>query len=302
MAENTGTLNEDGLGQSSSPDQPNIDLDSTNIIGTLPESIDDGPISGKSSEETLKTDEGEEGEVKAGEGPGPDGEGKPEPYHKDPAWQRIIKEREEAREEAAKIKAEVQSVKAEMEALKTVRTPPQTEEKLPYIDITTMEVEKLQEWQMEDPKGYAANLYAQMRYELRKEEEQRVGKERFKSSIASTFEDYKSKNADFDPMWQKGEIQRFMQEHPGHNAISAHQMLTMETRIKEATDKAAKEAEAKAIANQKAKRSAQVLGGAPAVAGGDKGIDEAFKDTKSHGGKASVLAKRIIEMRKGRGG
>ena len=302
MSDNTGTLNEDGLGMSSNPDQPNIDLDSTNIIGTLPESLDDGPISGKSSEETLKTDEGEEAEVKAGEGTGQEGEGKPEPYHKDPAWQRIIKEREEAREEAAKIKSEVQSVKAEMEALKATRVQPQKEEKLPYTDITTMEVEKLQEWQMEDPKGYAANLYAQMRYELRREEEQRTGTQRVQQSIAGTFEDYKSKNADFYPMWKSGEIPKFMKDHPGHNAISAHQMLTMDKRIADAAGKAAKEAEAKAIANQKAKRSAQVLGGSPTVVGGDKGLDEEFKDTKSHGGKAAVLARKIIEMRKGRGG
>jgi hypothetical protein len=301
MPDNTGTLNEDGLGMSSSPDAPNVDLDSTNIIGTLPESLDDGPISGKSSEETLNTDDGEPGEVKAGEGTG-EGEGKPQPYHKDPAWQRIIKEREEAREEAAKIKAEVQSVKAEMENLKATRVQPRGEEKLPYVDITTMDVEKLQEWQMEDPKGYAANLYAQMRYEFRKEEEQRSGTQRVQQSIAGTFEDYKSKNADFDPMWKSGEIPKFMQDHPGHNAISAHQMLTMDKRIAAAAAKAAKEAEAKAIANQKAKRSAQVLGGSPTVVGGDKGMDEEFKDTKSHGGKAAVLARKIIEMRKGRGG
>jgi hypothetical protein len=302
MPDNTATLNEDGLGQSSSPDAPNVDLDSTNIIGTLPESLDDGPISGRSSEETLKTDDGEKDEVNAGEGTGKEGEEKPQPYHKDPAWQRIMKEREEAKEETARVKAEVQSVKAEMESLKATRVQPQREEKLPYVDITTMEVDKLQEWQMEDPKGYAANLYAQMRYEFRKEEEQRSGMQRVQSSIAGTFEDYKTKNPDFDPMWKSGELKKFMDDHPGHNAISAHQLLTMDKRIQEASEKASKETEAKVLANQKAKRSAQVLGGAPAVVGGDQGIDEAFKDTKSHGGKAAVLAKKILELRKGRGG
>ena len=300
MADNTGTLNEDGLGQSSSPDAPNVDLDSTNIIGTLPQSLDDGQISDDSPEGALKTEDGGE-EKQDGEEAG-EGEDKPQPYHKDPAWQRILSEREEARKEAAQTKSEVMAVKAEMDALKASRVQPRVEEKLPYIDITTLEVEKLQEWQMEDPKGYAANLYAQMRYELRKEEEQRTGQQRYQQSIAGTFEQYKDKNPDFDPMWKSGEIPRFMQEHPGHNAISAHQMLTMDKRIQDVQEKAAKEAEAKVIANQKAKRNAQVLGGSPAVVGGERGIDEALKDTKSQGGKAAVLARKIIEMRKGRGG
>jgi len=301
MPDNTATLNEDGLGQSSSPDAPNVDLDSTNIIGTLPESLDDGPISGRSSEETLKTDDGEKDEVNAGEEK-PGTSEKDLPFHEHPRWKERQAELEAARSEVAQTKAEVKAMQAEMEALKAASARPKGEEKLPYVDITTMEVEKLQEWQMEDPKGYAANLYAQIRYEFRKEEEQRTGVQRVQQSIAGTFEDYKAKYPDFETMWKSGELKKFMDDHPGNNAMSAHQLLTMDSRIKEAADKAAKEAEEKVLANQKAKRSAQVLGGAPAVVGGDQGIDEAFKDTKSHGGKAAVLAKKILELRKGRGG
>jgi hypothetical protein len=296
MSDNIGTLSEDGLGMSSSPDQPHIDPDSTNIIGTVGD-LDDAAAD-TPSEETLTTDEGgEAGKETSGEDKVA-GDGKPLPFHKHPDWQRILTERDEAKKEA-------EAIKAEIAALKTVR------EEVPqgpryngpaYVDITTKTNEELAEWQQEDPKGYAANLYAQIKAENWHEQQREMGQKNAQERIRSTFDDYRGKNPDFDKMWQSGEIPKFMQANPGHNAISAHQMLTMEARIKEATDKAAKEAEAKVIANQKAKRSAQVLGGGPAVTGGGKSEDAAINDTKSHGGKISVIARNIIEMRKGRGG
>jgi hypothetical protein len=143
--------------------------------------------------------------------------------------------------------------------------------------------------------------WVERQQQIRQDRRERAQAEQ-NARIKSTFDSYREKNPDFDEMWKSGEIPKFMKANIGHNAISAHQMLTMEARIKEATEKAAKEAEAKTIANMKAKRSAQVLGGGPAVTGSGKTEDAALNDTKSHGGKASVIARRIIEMRKGRGG
>ena len=170
--------------------------------------------------------------------------------------------------------------------------------------------EELAEWAEEDRVGLEANVRAQHMYEEWRDREwykiqerrERIQEEQ-RTRIRTTFDSYREKNPDFDKMWKSGEIPKFMQANPGHNAISAHQMLTMDARIKEAAEKAAKETEAKVLADVKAKRSAQVLGGGPAVTGGGaKDVDAALQDTKQHGGKAAVLARKIIELRKGRGG
>jgi hypothetical protein len=80
MAEDFGTLNE--VGESSNPvDQPLIDPDSTNIIGTVEGLDEKGP--GESSEETLKTDEG--GKT----GKETDQE-KELPFHNHPRWKEVM--------------------------------------------------------------------------------------------------------------------------------------------------------------------------------------------------------------------
>ena len=279
------TLNQDpsseGMGASSSPDSPHFDPNAQNIISTV-EDIEPDDLEGvadDSSEETLKTDDSGE-QDKSGEKPGTSD--KDLPFHEHPRW----KERQ----------AEIEELRSEVNRLKSV---PKEEPaaKLPYVDITQMEVEKLQEWQVEDPKGYAANLYAQMRYELAQETAQQTGQQRQKETFQKDVASYREKNPDFDVMMKSGEIQKFLADHPAHNPLSAHQFLTVEKRLNEAVESARKEEREKIFAQVKAKKHAQVLGSGPAVSSGPAEDDE-IKDTKSRGGLTSVLSNRLALMRR----
>jgi hypothetical protein len=285
------TLNQDpanaGLGDSSSPDAPHYDPDGPNIVSTVEDiEVDDLDLegeAGESSEETLKTDEAGQkaGEKEAG------GEDQL-PFHKHPRWQEVQTEKEQ-------LKSEVAAMKAEMERLKT--SVPAPKEKLPYIDITKIDEDKLREWQADDPKGYAANLYAQMRYELDQEFGKKTEQQKVQEGIRSTIDTYRDKNKDFDPMWAKGEIQAYMNLHPGHNPMSAHQMMTAEKKLNEAIEAAKKEAREETLKQLRAKKHAQVLGSGPSVSRAPAEETELI-NTKQKGGLTSVLAARLQKMRK----
>ncbi|MDD4456313.1 MAG: hypothetical protein PHC98_01870 [Syntrophotalea acetylenica] len=214
-------------------------------------------------------------------------------YDKDPAWQRIIQERNEAR--------------AKLAALESKGQPPekQESEELPYKDITKMSPEEVREWMEDDPIGYEANRFAQFHYESRKLLEQEQVQKTETNKIVDTFTQYAKENPDFDELWNSGKIEAFMQSNPGHNAISAHMMITssnrnadIDKRIADAVAKATKEAEEKVVKNFQAKRNATVLSEGPAHRGGDnEGPPAELKNTKQFGGKTAVMAQRLAAMR-----
>ena len=188
------------------------------------------------------------------------------------------------------MKSELQQVK------ETVVKPAQEERKLPYTDVTQVEDEKLIEWFNDNPKQFMSNLYSQMRHELRQELEQETGQKRAQDGFKRTMDSYREENKDFDDMWQKGEIKKFMDENPGHNMISAHQMLVKEKRLAEAVERARKEERENIIKQVKAKRHASVLGSGPAVSSGP--AEKELTNTKQKGGLTSVLADRLAQMRR----
>jgi len=117
--------------------------------------------------------------------------------------------------------------------------------------------------------------------------------------LVKTYESYAKANPDFDEMWDDGRIQAFMDKNPGHNAISAHQMLTEETRLKAAADKAVKEFEG-ALRSKRA--ASAVLGaGNMSVPTDAKAADERLKNPKKFGGVTEVLTARLLERRRAAG-
>lgn len=217
-------------------------------------------------------------------------------YDKDPAWQRIIKERNDARAEIAALKAK--DAGSPTGAVKEAATVA-AEGQLPYKDITKMSDEELREWQEDDPKGYAVNLFTQIQFETERVQEQRKSQADVNSQIEATFTNYAKANPDFNTMWDSGEIEDFMSKNPGHNAISAHMAMTQESRIAAAVEKAAKEAEERVIKNFQAKRNATVLTDSPAHRSGKDDIAAELKNTKQFGGKTAVMAERLARMRGG---
>jgi hypothetical protein len=275
------------MGASSSPDAPQIDRDGQNIFSTVEDDFQVEDFNAeKSSEETLKTGEGQT-----------DGGGEKEvPFHEHPRWKEVLKERDEAR-------AKLQNVERDIEQIKSGRTAKE-EPKLPFTDVTQLEEEKIIEWFNDNPKQFMANFYAQVRHELRQENAQEQGQRQFHEGVVKTVDGYRGQNPDFDEMWGKGEIQQFMRENPGHNAMSAHAALTagkrtsdIEQRIKSEIDKAVKETTEKLTKQFQMKRHAQVLGSGPAASGGAS-QDKELQDTKTKGGLTNVLSGRLALMRR----
>ena len=217
------------------------------------------------------------------------------PYHKDPAWQRIIKERDEARERAIRAEAIAETMKQKptTPADGTGDTSPS------YKDPAKLSPQELNEWMLENPTDFLANLEAKLTSQIESKLTAKMEQSRTMASVEKTFRDYEAQNEDFRPMWDSGEIRKFMDANPGHNAISAHQMLTAEKRILAAAEKAKAEALEQARKNTAIKQNARVMGAGPASTGRPKGPDKELSDTKSSGGLNAVLARRLASIRRG---
>ena len=307
MTENMTTLNtsEEIVDSSATAnDRPAFDPDSIGLI--YDREGDTTEIS--ASKETIKqeTEDAGKGEEKDTPEPKKDAtsEGDETRFDKHPRWQQMLQEREEAKKLAEQERIARAKLEGELEALKRQPTVEKAPVKADYKDITALTAEEIAEWQATDPKGFAANMYAQVKAEalMKMQEDLKAEREKEKSriSIEKTYKDFEDKHKDFKPMWDSGEIVRFIEANPGHNPISAYQAMTYETRmqkaIEEARAKAIKETEEKVNKNWQAKKQARVLGTGPSGPGVDT-EDKELKDVKTQGGLYNVLAKRLDRLR-----
>ena len=305
MAEDQGTINDD-IGDPSQPEP----AQSGDLISTMDMAI---PVQDeKPSEETKKTKETDGGD-KGGEDKKIEEELKVEEqkaddlkaaetakaddvrFDKHPRFQELISGNRA-------MKAQIAQQAEQIEALQEIPEKKETA----YKDMGAMPKEELTEMIEEDPQGFARNLALQIRSEVREEvlsevqDEIAANKETAdRKSIEKTYTKYSQDHSDFDKMWDSGKLQSYMDENPGHNAISAHMALTKEvdaqSKIDEAVAKAVKETESKSTKSLKAKKNAQVLGGGPSSTG--RAVDQMpveLKDTKKYGGLATVLAARSL--------
>lgn len=287
------------------PDRPSFDPDGQNLFGTVED--DDTGSPSDADDKGAGADEGKAKEGQAAEGGADKGgageDGKKTRYDQDPAWQRIMQERDEARRAKERLEAQMEIL------TKVVDAPPDVQGKsgsadLPYKDTSAMSEEDLAEWQASDPKGYADNLRAQVKYELLRDLEKQKSVETQRSATERTYAEFAQKHPDLQKKWEAGEVQKLMKEHPGHNPMSAYLVsawdereATFKTQIEEAVAKAKADTEKEVLAKIKAKQSASVLGGGPAIAPrGD--VDPALADTKRHGGMTAVLANKLAQMRR----
>jgi len=297
---NPSTLN-DILGTSSIPENNDTDLEDKGAdTGKDTDTNADDKLD--SSEETLKTDLDDQDKDNAGKGKSDDKDGKKAPpYHKDPDFQRMKAERDEAKKAQDALREEMSELRGTTNALlemvkgKAAGAEGADNTDGEYVDITEKTDDELTEWQARDPKGYAANLLAQIKAETQAEQVHAKAR----NANRETYEEYVKDNPDFETMWKNKEIQGFMAKHPGHNPLSAHMKLTKEKRIQTAVEAALKDHGKKIEKNIRAKYKAGTLGGgatASRVAFSEEEASE-LKDTKSHGGKVATIADRLRSMR-----
>jgi len=184
---------------------------------------------------------------------------------------------------------------------------------LKFTDVMSLSDEDIQDQFAESPKSFLANFANQVAVETYqivkesfnadKEKERQMG---FEKSVQGTYAQYGKDNPEFNGMWNSGEIKTFMDANPGHNAISAHQMLisskskdSVKKMIDDAVAKAKKETEDKVLKNVKAKRNASVISGGPTTSGGKvNDVPQELKEPKKFGGVTAVLARRLAERRR----
>lgn len=274
---NAQTLNAEPAPAGASDPSPDVTMLSS------PDSLLPGAVSSASSEETPNTeakDAGSQGVDTAGGST----DGEDAPWHKDPRFKQFLDD-----SKALKSKlAEIDEIKASLTSKKE-EAPVQE-----FKDILGLDDDEIRTWMEEDPKGFAANIHAQVKAEVKNDLKAEDAQLTQQQRIIKTFDDYKAKNSDFQGMWEDGTIPNFMKENPGHNAISAHMAITEQKRI----EAAVKDAESKMRANILAKKESRVLGGGPAHAGPT--VDQALNNTREHGGRLSVMANRLAQLRRGK--
>jgi hypothetical protein len=301
MSEGTETLN------SGAESFPTVELSSSSASESTSQSGTAAPGPGAPSEETLNTGTPETVQPSSAAEPEPTTqhpqEPKQTPFHLNPAWQRIMAERDAAREEA--IRAQAQYEMLMQQNMQTQQVEPD------YVNITDKSPDELKEWFERDPIGYEANRARQVRAELRDEflgqlrqeltmRDNAAMQQRQEQTIAQTFNSYAQNNPDFVTMWNNGTLQNFMRQNPGHNAISAHMALTVGSRIQAIVKEAERKKEEEVVKQYQAKQKINVIGTGPAVGRiAQNDLSEEMKNSNSYGGKTSVLARRLEALRRG---
>ncbi|RLD19328.1 MAG: hypothetical protein DRI71_11975 [Bacteroidetes bacterium] len=138
----------------------------------------------------------------------------------------------------------------------------------------------------DDPADFISKLTATIEQSVTNKVALENADSAFNGKVEETIDAYAEANDDFEPMWDKGDLQKFMEKNPGHNAISAHMTMTMEQRIADAKKEGADEA----IKNFRTKSNSQVLNGGPGIPPDQR--DAALKNPEKFGGKAAVIAQR----------
>jgi hypothetical protein len=119
-----------------------------------------------------------------------------------------------------------------------------------YKNMAEMTNDELDSWMYDEPKEFVENLKRQIQSEtfagvdnMMAQKAESKKQQTLKKATKKTYADYAKLNPDFNKMWESGEIRKFMDGHPGLNAIAAHSELTLPGKIKAAVKKATKDRE-----------------------------------------------------------
>jgi len=204
---------------------------------------------------------------------------------RDERFKQVIAERNADRERAAQLQAELAEMR-EMVKGKTVKADDFE------FDSDTF---------FEDPKGVLEKYREKIEADIEAKHltnqvellEKRT-REAQDTAMLRTFETFFEKTPEAKEMWDKGELQKYMKENPGHNAISAYREMTLETAIektvREAVEKAEKETRDKVYKEIKAKGLATSQSTTPGKA---EPPNKSEYDTKLNGGMKQTLVKLL---------
>lgn len=242
-------------GDSSSPDPSTGELFETMDIES-PETLPtEEPIQEEAAKEDTLQEEKEAKETETQEKPKETPEEKTEetdklePFHKHPRFQEMNKT--------------IKELKAQVEQL-TAKPAEETPEDLGYRDITKLTPDEIQDWQDEDPVGWAKNLLMQAKAEARNDIHAEAHQNTMRAAADKTLDDFVKAHPDFDEVYESRVLSQYCDEHPGHNIISAYLAIN-EEKAREAhgkeveTLKASFEAEKKAAIDAAVKEAVEKI-------------------------------------------
>ena len=245
-------------GDSSSPDPSTGELFETMDIES-PETLPtEEPIQEEAEKEDTLQEEKEAKETETQEKPKETPEepeekteetDKLEPFHKHPRFQEMNKT--------------IKELRAQVEQL-TAKPAEETFEDLGYRDITKLTPDEMQDWQDEDPVGWAKNLLMQAKAEVRNDIRAEAHQNAMRAAADKTLDDFVKAHPDFDEVYESRVLSQYCDEHPGHNIISAYLAIN-EEKAREAhgkeieTLKASFEAEKKAAIDAAVKEAVEKI-------------------------------------------
>lgn len=245
-------------GDSSSPDPSTGELFETMDIES-PETLPtEEPIQEEAAKEDTLQEEKEAKETETQEKPKETPEepeekteetDKLEPFHKHPRFQEMNKT--------------IKELRAQVEQL-TAKPAEETSEDLGYRDITKLTPDEIQDWQDEDPVGWAKNLLMQAKAEVRNDIRAEAHQNAMRAAADKTLDDFVKAHPDFDEVYESRVLSQYCDEHPGHNIISAYLAIN-EEKAREAhskeveTLKASFEAEKKAAIDAAVKEAVEKI-------------------------------------------
>lgn len=245
-------------GDSSSPDPSTGELFETMDIES-PETLPtEEPIQEEAAKEDTLQEEKEAKETETQEKPKETPEepeekteetDKLEPFHKHPRFQEMNKT--------------IKELKAQVEQL-TAKPAEETPEDLGYRDITKLTPDEIQDWQDEDPVGWAKNLLMQAKAEARNDIHAEAHQNTMRAAADKTLDDFVKAHPDFDEVYESRVLSQYCDEHPGHNIISAYLAIN-EEKVREShgkeieTLKASFEAEKKAAIDAAVKEAVEKI-------------------------------------------
>lgn len=240
-------------------------------------------------------------------------------FQQSPRFQELISQKNEYKTGQLAAEAKVEAFEQQLQSLtELVKSlggkPAETGGGDPgFKNVLSMADEDIIENFESDPKGFLGNFAKQITHEvesklaIKNEQTQKMSQQQAQEqAVNELYADYENKNPDFVDMWERGEIQKYMEENPGNTPISAHQMLKVGD-LKKGQAKEMEEAIAKAVEETQkkfvTKQSARTISAGPG--GGAQKVTTTtpadLANTKEHGGLMQVLTKRSLAREKAAG-
>lgn len=269
------------------------------------------------TDESLKTDD--EGVLTTDE-PDDAAEEVP-PFHEHPRWQEMLAERDQLKgqieEQGGTLEEQARRIDEYDRHLRMMDTlsrqqpmqqvTPEQPATDPFDEILSMPEEEIIDEFQKSPRQFLESFGQSITQKALANAESVAYARAQDDAITKGIDQFADDNPDFMDMVISGDIARFIDRNPIHNAISAYHTLKSEayadddSAIEEYEKQVREDEREKTLASVRAKQGAQVLDGSAGAGGPNAGantaVDPELQDTEKHGGKRHVLTQRLKAFR-----